>query len=109
MKNLRVVLVVKTDEYESDFPPTNLMEFRAWLDQKTNLIPEQYRHNAEFEIDSYVSYDSSYARLTIQYSRPELPEEESARESELMRRKRANLDEARARYEKLKADIEGAK
>lgn len=73
--------VVWVTPYESGWPSSNLLEFADWLAQKIAIIPEEYRANAEIEIEREDFWeDSSTLEINIFYHRLETDEEEVTRE-----------------------------
>jgi hypothetical protein len=106
-----LVRVFEGDKYANEWPPEKLVEAVAWLADKLEGIPEQYRSEATFEISSSCSYeDSSYAEIEISYWRPETDEEMEARLSAKRRREedqRQRKEAAdRALYEELRQKYE---
>ena len=91
-----------------DFMPywpstTQVFDFVDWLNGVVEKIPEEYRANAEIEIDSIGGYEGEHhAEVNISYERPETDEEMATR-LDNERRQRIN-SEAREReeYERLK-------
>lgn len=74
--------VFDQEQYDGDWPSTNLEEAIAWFKKKLKSIPAEHRHTATLEIDTHSGYyDSSYAHIEIQYTRLETDEEMSAREA----------------------------
>lgn len=73
--------VVRVTNYESGWVPSNLLEFRDWLAQKIAIIPEEYRSNAEIEIEREDPWEpGGPLEIHIYYLRLETDEEEFTRE-----------------------------
>jgi hypothetical protein len=96
--------VVSVDQYDADFPASNLVKTIAWLSAKLAEIPEEHRENATCEIGSVSSWeDRHYACIEIAYSRPATKEEAESAARELHAAKMAHEAEERLQFERLKA------
>lgn len=76
------------EQYDSDFPDKeNIQDLIAWLNQCVEEVPPEYRSRIKYEIGTRSGYyDSSYARITVYYFRPETDEEWAARKDDVQRR-----------------------
>lgn len=81
------VNVLSTEKYEPDFPPENLLNFAAWLQEIVAQIPAEHRVNAVINLDSRTIYDTHYATVEVYYTREETPEEAALREEAVERAK----------------------
>lgn len=93
------------EQYDDGFPKYNatLREVIAWLQAKLKEIPPEYRDIARCEINSAISYDSSYATIEISYERPTTPEEIKAERVAEEHRRAEALAAAEAQVARLKA------
>jgi len=82
-------------------PPSNLLEFKAWLDDIILTIPEEHRDGAEIDIDTTCEYGDYYAIVEVDYYRPETSEEEAFRNKQIEKRKDADT----ARDKELLAEL----
>jgi hypothetical protein len=67
-----------TQEYFESFPPSNIIEFKNWLDNIVSKIPSEYSEKAEIEISCDCSGDR-LIEIEIFYSRPETDYEYNCR------------------------------
>jgi hypothetical protein len=93
----KVTRVVSIEQYDGDWVPEDLAEAIEWLQEKLSLIPEEHRGQARLLIDSRISYDSSYATVEIEYSRPATTEEIAERQREAAARAERDIADARRR------------
>ena len=77
------VLVVETEEYDTNWPGVGLVALTEWCRKHLASIPIEHRHTATWEISSREDYDDS-RRYTIAfyYYRPETKEDRVARSRE---------------------------
>lgn len=101
-KNIKVF---QSEQYDADFPSSNLVEFISEFKRHLESIPEEFRSGAVVEIDATSSYDSYYAQIEITYTRPETAAEEAARLGDetarahfLEQREREMLRQLQAKY-----------
>jgi hypothetical protein len=94
-----------TQEYFESFPPSNIIEFKNWLDNIVSKIPSEYSEKAEIEISCDCSGDR-LIEIEIFYSRPETDYEyncrisgEEWRKNELEKKERALLEDLKKKYE----------
>jgi hypothetical protein len=81
-RNVEIV-VFDREEYDGDWPPTNLNDCIGWLTSHLLSIPAEFRKSAKICIGSISSWeDSHYATIEITYTRPELAGETEKREQE---------------------------
>ena len=85
----------------------NLLDFRDWLNEKINDIPDQYKEDATITLDTDCFYDSYTATLEIYYDREETDEEKAADErdrqlriEDMKRNEIKILEQLKAKYEK---------
>jgi len=101
------VLVYESDEYCSDFPPTNLQEFVLFFNEMLRNIPEQYKDSAEIEVSSEGYYgESPYAAIKVSYERPETEEEKKEREKRERSQKLSQKERELAELERSKKKYE---
>ena len=81
-----VTVVDVSDEHGPDWPPSNLVEFIAWVTNHMASIPSEFRAVARIEIGSTTSYDDAVANLTISYDRPATADEIARRNANAIRR-----------------------
>ncbi len=80
------VNVFDAERHDAEWPPTNAIKFLEWFAGKLELIPDEYRKNATFEIESVSSYeDSHYSYIQISYERQETDIEMASREAKELR------------------------
>jgi hypothetical protein len=79
---MKRVEVFSREQYDEPWPPEGLAEFREWVDDLLEGIPEEFRDSAKIQIDSTTSYGQSLATVTVSYVRPETDEEAARREHE---------------------------
>lgn len=103
MKQTRVTVFDK-EQYDGEWPPTDMTECVAWFAGKLETIPSEYRATAKVEIESVSVYeDSHYARIEIYYDRPENDGEMAAREAEERCRQEAQKEQELRTLAALKA------
>lgn len=61
----------------TEWPPEKATDFIAWLQAKLSEVPEQYRDSAT--IDFHGDPDADGDKITIEWKRPETPEEAERR------------------------------
>lgn len=115
--NLRRTVTVtafSAEQYDGDWPPTNAEAGLAWFAAKVALVPEEFRAQAQLEIDATTRYDSAYAVINLTYTRPETDEELIARlhaeKARDQQRREAELQQLAAlsrKYGKLDPSTEG--
>lgn len=88
--------VFSSEQYDANFPPSNLKAFINHFVEIYNSIPEKYKDSAEIEIDTTSSYDSYYAEIEVRYTRPETEQEYALRigDEEARRKLRENQERA---------------
>lgn len=101
----KTITVFDKEQYDGeDWPPENAKEFLTWFTAKLEQIPEEHRSNAVIKIDSSQGLDDyCYARIIIQYTRPETEKDIAEREAEIKRRKDVIESIERQQFEILKA------
>jgi hypothetical protein len=67
---MKEIKVFSSEKYLSDFPDTNLIEFIRWANDMLDSIPEEYRAEAEIDIDPFMEYGDADVTLKIVYYRP---------------------------------------
>lgn len=94
-----------TQKYLKSFPPSNIIEFKNWLDNIVSEIPFEYAETAEIEISCDCNGDG-LTEIEIFYSRPETDYElncrisgEEWRKNELEEKERALLEDLKKKYE----------
>lgn len=91
---MKKVMVFDSDK-QSGLPET-LGNFREWLDEIIDSIPEEYQAGAHIVIDSRPCYDSAEHWLEIWYLRPKTEQEKQEEATkEAARRERLKADELR--------------
>jgi hypothetical protein len=88
--------------------PVNAGEFIAWLSEKIDSIPVEFRKDAKVEFGVTHGYEGDAdPNIDISYTRPETDDEMNVRLSELLRREEVRqrtelkmLEELKAKYEK---------
>ena len=92
-------------EWNQD-PPENLIEHIAWLEEKLQSIPEEFRESAFVKIYADEEYGDPTLIYKIWFSRPETDNEEATRERQdqaraesVREREIAELAKLRAKYE----------
>lgn len=101
------VTITDMESWQDGWPPENAEGFLAWFAEKIASVPEEYRASATVEISSRSGYDGdTSACLSIQYLRPETPQEEQARQQAEQQdhwlretRERQQLAALKAKYE----------
>lgn len=105
MKKILDVTVFKTSSYYSEeWPPENLLEFKAWLDERIESIPKEYRSVAVLEI----STEDEDTYFNIEYKREETDDEEWIRENWEAERTLRHEERERKTLAMLKAKYEGS-
>jgi len=99
---MKTIKVYERECLDVDQPPENMIKYIAWLTDKLDQIPDEFRKNAEVEMVSNDMYGLEYV---ISYTRPETREElaEAIREvqrrdSEIERKERAELERLNKKY-----------
>ena len=99
------VTVFSAESGNNGWLPENFQQAIAWLQEKFDSIPAEYRETATIEIDSGTYYDSTYSSLEIEYFRPETDEEmnsrvanQQSRAEEERRREIDLLERLKAKY-----------
>ena len=85
----KTIEVLSTVQFDTNFPPDNLLAFRTWLDVIIKSIPMEYIKDAEIAFFCEVGYDEHTPGIIIEYTRKATKEEKE--ESESNRRNRAEL------------------
>lgn len=102
-RELTRVTVFSHERYDGEWMPEGLADAIAWLNDKLESIPAEYRDSATIEIDSVSSWeDSHYASITITYTRPETDDEVCERVDRERRMAAHREAQERATYEALK-------
>lgn len=104
MKQLKKVKFFEADSYESTFPPVNLSEFAAWIDEVTKQVPLEFRPSAEIHIDTDV--DTSNINVKLIYHILETDEEETARVSQQERIELFYIEQDLLKLAQLKSKYE---
>jgi len=69
------------EDGDEHYLPTKPKEFMTWFQEKIDLIPEEFREDAEVWVYDFMpGYDDSALQVNICYKRLETDEEEKARE-----------------------------
>ena len=104
MKKQKTVTIYDYDKAPN--PPSDLVEYIAWLQSKLDEIPEKFRPSARTDIYGCEQYGSGVLCYTIEYDRPETDEEQAARENAdrvnadaVRQSELATLEALRAKYE----------
>lgn len=97
------VTVHSSRQYGQGFPPENLLAFRDWLAVQVKAIPKEYRNEAAISIVANMAYDMPVTEITIDYHRPETPEEAAERKAREAREDAVTQRREREDYERLKA------
>ena len=92
--------------HDNKYNNDKLIDVIAFLQEKLAEIPEQYRENAEIEIDTVDGYEGLYhVEIIIYYSRPETDEEmnirlnlENQRRKEIEQQELAQLKALKEKY-----------
>lgn len=88
--------------------PDNAVKLVAWLTERLDKCPQEYRHEVVFEMDA--EYESSQVEITFGYWRFETREEVAVRmdldRAQHERRMRENEAVERRKYEELKRRFE---
>lgn len=79
MKQMKTVTVFEQEQYDGEWMPENLIQAIEWLQELLRSIPEQYRNDAQIEIDLTERYGCDRAQIKISYEREETDEEERIR------------------------------
>ena len=105
MKKQKTVTIYDYDK-APHAPPSDLVEYIAWLQAKLDEIPEKFRPSARTDIYGCEQYGSGVLCYTIEYDRPETDEEQAARENAdrvnadaVRQSELATLEALRAKYE----------
>jgi hypothetical protein len=103
MNEMTTISVFKADQYSySRMPPSNALEFSAWLAEMLESIPEEFRSSAEIIIDAERDYDDGIELIVeVKFSRPLTDEEQAA-----VNARRA--EDQKRRVEQLRQDLERA-
>ena len=86
--------------------PKKLEDAIAFLQEKLEEIPQEFRPVADCDFDRNETYGSYYSTLEISYWRPETDKEWAARLAEHDQREAARAAQERATYLALKAKFE---
>ncbi len=91
---MKKVMVFDSDKQSG--PPETLGNFREWLDEIIDSIPEEHQAGAHIVIESRPCYDSAEHSLEIWYMRPKTEQEKQEDASkELAMQERRKADELR--------------
>ena len=83
MRKNKEITVFEQEQYDGEWPPTGAVECIAWFNSKIEEIPAEFQSTAKVEIEGVGGYEgSSYASITIRYTRPETDSEMESRERE---------------------------
>lgn len=105
MTRTKRVTVLSQEQYESGpFVFHGLLkDMIAALNQILESIPEQFRDTTTCEISSIPNYDSHYASIEVEYTRPTTPDED-AEAAKLQKQRELMIEQQqRVQYEALKA------
>src|SRR5579864_1132178 len=92
------VHVFRQEQYDGEWLPEKLSDAIAWLQEKLEIVPNEYRDSAKIEIDSVSSWkDSHYASIEISYQRPPTEAEIAERKAKKAERAAAELAWAQRR------------
>lgn len=96
-------------QYDGEWLPVGLGDAIAFLQEKLDAVPVEYRDTALIEIDATTSYDQPLARIEITYKRPPTAAEVEKRRMDMVGdaereavRLKALFDQQMARVERLK-------
>jgi hypothetical protein len=78
-KLMRIEYVVDVCNWETTFPPSNLLEFQDWLQKQLNKVPDEYKSKTVIDIYGSNEEGNEDVEIVIKYYRPETDEEELAR------------------------------
>lgn len=99
----KIISVFDMERYDGEWPPTDARACLDWLSAKVESIPAEFRKNATIEFESASGYEGEhYARIKIQYLRPETPEETAHRQAE----RQQQIDQRKAFLKAQLADLE---
>ena len=76
------ITVFSSEQYDSDWLPSNLKALITWLGERLEEIPEEHRDEASCALDTRQDYDSAYATCSISYTREYTQQELAQRELE---------------------------
>ena len=101
------VEVFNQEQYDGEWIPPTLVAAIAWLQEKLEQIPPEFRANARIEVEGVSSYDSSYANILIDYMRPateseiqEKQNKDAERKRQIEEREQAELERLQSKYKK---------
>jgi hypothetical protein len=90
---------IRLSDYEI---PRTVKEFKEWFDLQLQQVPEEYRNEANLQLETY--YDS--ARIEIYWSQLETDEEEQARLKLELQQEEKRKQEQFELFMKLKTEIQ---
>lgn len=91
----------------NDWPPKKLVDAIAWLQDRLDAVPPEYRGSATFEIDGVDDYGDPSARISIKYRRPMTSQEIAQAEAEEDARTLRLLRDAERQAEIFRARLSG--
>lgn len=80
MKQKVTQVVLNTSEFRGEAPPSNLVEFRGWVNKLLHEIPAAYLFEAQIAISAKECLGDYGVYYEVFYLRDETDEEESKRE-----------------------------
>ena len=106
----KTVSVFEQEQYDGSWPPENGAAFLEFFQRYFAEVPEEFKDSIRVEIDSVSSWeDSHYARISIEYTRPETDAEVSKREQQELARNAYDMQRAYQEFERLKKVFENQK
>ena len=87
-------------------PPSKIFDFKQWLDEILERIPDEYQFSTEIDIGAIIGYDGPETTYEISYRRPETDEEMNARLKKISRETMLQDSNDRQTYERLKKKFE---
>lgn len=103
MNDVTTVVVLEMESDDREFPfgyESKLKDVISILEDALEEIPEEYRDDARFEIDSHSGYERCpSSSVKIYYGRPMTDEEVANREAEVKRRAAEHLEWTRKNLE----------
>ena len=90
-------------DYDGVWPEENAVKFLAWLEEKINSIPKEFRNSAKVDFEAEPGYaENASATVEIHYYRPETDEEEIARKAKEQNRAELRKQQDLRQLEELK-------
>jgi hypothetical protein len=104
------VRIFRQERYDGEWLPEKLSDAIAWLQEKLESVPTEYRDSAKIEIDSVSSWeDSHYASIEISYRRPPTEAEIADRKAKEAERAATELAWAQRRAAEAQRQLDALK